>query len=58
MGSNTVEGVELLGHTGFVGAFVFHAPGYDAVLAGTHSASQVDRWPLVAALCRELREAA
>jgi hypothetical protein len=50
-----VEGVELLGHTGFIGAFAFHAPDYDAVLTGTHSASQVDRWPLVAALCRELR---
>ena len=58
MGTNTVEGVELLGHTGFIGAFAFHAPRYDAVLAGTHNASQVDRWPLVAALCRELREAA
>ena len=56
MGTNTVEGVELLGHTGFIGAFAFHAPEYDAVLAGTHNASQVDRWPLVAALCRELRE--
>jgi len=31
---------------------------YDAVLAGTHNASHVDRWPLVAALCREPREAA
>jgi D-alanyl-D-alanine carboxypeptidase len=58
MGTNTVQGVELLGHTGFIGAFAFRAPGYDAVLAGTHNASQVDRWPLVAALCRELREAA
>jgi D-alanyl-D-alanine carboxypeptidase len=57
MGANTVEGVELLGHTGFIGAFAFHAPEYDAVLAGTHNASQVDRWPLVAALCRELRQA-
>jgi len=58
IGTNTVEGVELLGHTGFIGAFAFHAPGYDAALAGTHNASQVDRWPLVAALCRELRQAA
>jgi D-alanyl-D-alanine carboxypeptidase len=58
MGTNTVEGVELLGHTGFIGAFAFRAPGYDAVLVGTHNDSQVDRWPLVAALCRELREAA
>jgi D-alanyl-D-alanine carboxypeptidase len=57
-GTNTVEGVELLGHTGFIGAFAFHAPEYDAVLVGTHNASQVDRWPLVAALCRELRQAA
>jgi D-alanyl-D-alanine carboxypeptidase len=57
IGSNTVEGVELLGHTGFIGTFAFHAPDHDAVLIGTHSASHVDRWPLVAALCRELREA-
>ena len=56
MGTNTVEGVELIGHTGFIGAFAFHAPRYDAVLTGTHNASHVDRWPLVAALCRELRE--
>jgi hypothetical protein len=58
MGTNTVEGVEMVGHTGFIGAFAFDAPGYDAVLAGTHNDSQVDRWPLVAALCQELREAA
>jgi D-alanyl-D-alanine carboxypeptidase len=58
IGSNTVDGVELLGHTGFIGAFAFHAPEYDAILVGTHNASQVDRWPLVAALCRELRAAA
>ena len=54
-GSITVEGVELRGHTGFIGAFAFHAPEYDAILVGTHNASQVDRWPLVAALCRELQ---
>jgi hypothetical protein len=58
VGYNTVEGVELLGHTGFIGAFAFHAPEYDAVLVGTHNASQVDRWPLVAAICRALRELA
>ncbi len=57
MGANTVEGVELLGHTGFIGAFALHAPEYDAVLVGTHNDSEVDRWPLVAALCRELRDA-
>jgi D-alanyl-D-alanine carboxypeptidase len=58
IGSNVIEGTELLGHTGFIGAFVFYAPEYDAVLAGTHNASDVDRWPLVAALCRELKAAA
>jgi CubicO group peptidase (beta-lactamase class C family) len=58
MGSVTVEGLELVGHTGFIGAFAFQAPAYDAVLVGTHNASHVDRWPLVAVLCRELREAA
>lgn len=55
-GENTIEGVELLGHTGFIGAFAFYAPAYDGVLVGTHNASDVDRWPLVAALCRELRD--
>ena len=55
-GRVVVEGVELIGHTGFIGAFAFHAPGYDAVLVGTHNQSQVDRWPLVGALCRELRD--
>jgi hypothetical protein len=49
-----VEGVELIGHTGFIGAFAFYAPEYDAVLVGTHNQSQVDRWPLVGALCREI----
>ena len=58
MGLNIIESVELLGHTGFIGAFAFHAPEYDAVLVGTHNASHVDRWPLVAALCRELRASA
>jgi D-alanyl-D-alanine carboxypeptidase len=58
MGRITVEGVQLIGHTGFIGAFAFHAPMYDAMLVGTHNASQVDRGPLVAALCRELRAAA
>jgi D-alanyl-D-alanine carboxypeptidase len=54
MGAITVGGVELLGHTGFIGAFAFHAPHRDAVLVGTHNDSDVDRWPLVTALCREL----
>ena len=54
----TVAGVELLGHTGFIGAFAFHAPDRDAVLVGTHNDSDVDRWPLLTALCRELPDAA
>ena len=54
-GRVVVEGIELIGHTGFIGAFAFHAPEYDAVLVGTHNQSQVDRWPLVGALCLELR---
>jgi D-alanyl-D-alanine carboxypeptidase len=58
IGADSVEGVELIGHTGFIGSFAFYAPRYDAVLVGTHNASEVDRRPLVAALCRELREAA
>jgi D-alanyl-D-alanine carboxypeptidase len=58
IGSNTVAGVELLGHTGFIGAFAFYAPRHDAALTGTHNASEVDRWPLVQALAGELRRAA
>ena len=55
MGRIVVENVELVGHTGFIGAFAFHAPDEDAVIVGTHNQSKVDRWPLVAALCKELR---
>jgi D-alanyl-D-alanine carboxypeptidase len=55
-GRIVVESVELIGHTGFIGAFAFFAPEDDAVLVGTHNQSQVDRWPLVGALCRELRD--
>jgi CubicO group peptidase (beta-lactamase class C family) len=58
MGANTVEGIQLLGHTGFIGAFAFYAPEHDAVLVGTHNESEVDRWPLVAAMCRALNEVA
>lgn len=54
-GRIVVEGIELIGHTGFIGAFAFHAPEYDAVLVGTHNQSEVDRSPLVDALCLELR---
>lgn len=57
IGRVVVEGVELIGHTGFIGAFAFHAPEQDAVLVGTHNQSEVDRWPLVGTLCRELRTA-
>jgi D-alanyl-D-alanine carboxypeptidase len=57
IGRIVVEDVELVGHTGFIGAFAFHAPEQDAVLVGTHGQSQVDRWPLVGALCQELRKA-
>jgi D-alanyl-D-alanine carboxypeptidase len=53
-GRIVVEEMELVGHTGFIGAFAFYAPDHDAVLVGTHNQSQVDRWPLVGALCREL----
>ena len=56
-GRVVVEEVELIGHTGFIGAFAFYAPEHDAVLVGSHNQSQVDRWPLVGALCRELRQA-
>ena len=58
IGADSVEGVQLIGHTGFIGARAFHAPRYDAVVVGTHNASEVDRRPLLAALCRELRDAA
>ena len=40
MGCIVVEGIELLGHTGFIGAFAFRSPEYDAVLVRTHNASR------------------
>jgi D-alanyl-D-alanine carboxypeptidase len=55
IGRIAVEGVELIGHTGFWGAFAWYAPEHDAVLVGTHNDATVDRAPLVAAFCRALR---
>ena len=55
LGSITVDGTELLGHTGYVGAFAFYEPESGATLTGTHNASGVSRWPLVEALCSQLR---
>ena len=56
MGRNTVEGwsssVNRLHRS-----FCLLRAEYDAVLVGTHNESQVDRWPLIGALCRELRSA-
>jgi Beta-lactamase len=46
MGANTVDGVELLGHTGFIGAFAFHAPACNAVLVG--QPQRITRRPLAA----------
>jgi len=54
LGSIEVNGVELLGHTGYVGAFAFYESESRAVLSGTHNASDVSRWPLVEALCSGL----
>jgi D-alanyl-D-alanine carboxypeptidase len=54
LGSIRIDGTELLGHTGFIGAFAFYEPESTATLTGTHNASAVSRWPLVEALCSEL----
>lgn len=54
VGSNTVEGVELIGHTGIWGAFAYWAPAHRAALVGTVSSSRADRAPLVRAACRVL----
>ena len=54
LGSIRVGKTELLGHTGFIGAFTFYEPESGATLSGTHNASAVSRWPLVEALCSEL----
>ena len=43
--------------TFLLAAFAFYAPEYDAVLLGTHNDSDVVRWPLIAAVCQELRVA-
>jgi len=55
LGCITIDSTELLGHTGYVGAFAFYQPESGSTLAGTHNASAVSRWPLVEALCAELR---
>jgi len=54
LGSIRIDTTELLGHTGFIGAFGFYEPESGATFAGTHNASAVSRWPLVEALCSEL----
>jgi D-alanyl-D-alanine carboxypeptidase len=54
LGSIRVGKTELLGHTGYLGAFAFYQPDSGATLTGTHNASAVSRWPLVEALCSEL----
>jgi D-alanyl-D-alanine carboxypeptidase len=54
LGTIKLDNTELLGHTGYVGAFAFYAPESGATLTGTHSASAVSRWPLVEALCSVL----
>jgi len=58
IGRVAIEGLELIGHTGFWGAFAWYAPELDAVLVGTHNDAAVDRAPLVAELCRALRRRA
>jgi D-alanyl-D-alanine carboxypeptidase len=55
LGSITIGATELLGHTGFVGAFAFYGPDSGATLTGTHNASGVSRWPLVEVLCSQFR---
>jgi D-alanyl-D-alanine carboxypeptidase len=55
LGSITIDTIELVGHTGYVGAFAFYEPESGATLTGTHNASGVSRWPLVEALCFRLR---
>ena len=55
LGGITIGTTELVGHTGFVGAFAFYDPDSGATLTGTHNASGVSRWPLVEALCSQLR---
>jgi D-alanyl-D-alanine carboxypeptidase len=54
LGSNTVRGVELVGHTGFWGTFAYWAPAHEAALAGTVNASRADRMVLVEAACLAL----
>lgn len=54
IGRLRLEGTELVGHTGYYGAFAFHAPERDAILVGTHNDARVSRWPLVGALCDAL----
>ena len=50
LGSIRINTMELLGHTGYVGAFAFYEPESGATLTGTHNALGVSRWPLVEVL--------
>jgi D-alanyl-D-alanine carboxypeptidase len=52
LGEQAFAGVRLVGHTGFIGSFIWWWPDRDVVLVGTHNRRDVDRRPLIEAAIR------
>jgi D-alanyl-D-alanine carboxypeptidase len=54
LGTGTFAGARLLGHTGFVGSFVWWWPARKVILAGTTNRRGVDRRPMIEAAVRAI----
>jgi len=54
LGEETFAGTDLLGHTGFIGSFIWWWPERDVVLVGTHNRRDIDPRALVEAVVRTL----
>jgi D-alanyl-D-alanine carboxypeptidase len=57
LGEETFAATDLVGHTGFIGSFIWWWPQSDIVLVGTHNRRDVDRRPLIEAVIDAVRPA-
>ncbi len=57
LGEETFAAADLVGHTGFIGSFIWWWPKSDIVLVGTHNRRDVDRRPLIEAVIDAVRPA-
>ena len=55
LGTDAFARTELLGHTGFIGSFIWWWPERDIILVGTHNRRDVDRHPLIEAVVNAVR---